>query len=64
MDLYRIPDSNSALAFGIDEYLDDDDSIKLIEWPERIADILPSDTVHITISHSGEDTREITYNEN
>ena len=62
MDLYRIPDTNNALAFGIDEYLDDSDAIKLIEWPERIEDILPSDTVHITISHLGEEAREIEYN--
>ena len=61
MDLYRIPDTNNALAFGIDEYLDDSDAIKLIEWPERIEDILPSDTVHITISHLDEEKREIKY---
>ncbi len=64
MDLYRIPDSNNALAFGIDEYLDDCDAIKLIEWPERIEEILPSDTVHITISHLEEEKREIKYNDN
>ena len=64
MDLYRIPDTDSALAFGIDEYLDDIAAIKLIEWPERIDDILPSDTIHITISHLGEEKREIEYSRN
>ena len=59
MDLYRIPDSDSAFAFGIDEYLDDSDAIKLIEWPERIEDILPPDTIHVTITHRGEEKREI-----
>jgi len=59
MDLYRIPDSDNALAFGIDEFLDDEFAIKLIEWPERIEDILPLETLQIKISHLGEDKREI-----
>jgi len=59
MDLYRIPDSNNALAFGIDEFLDDEFAIKLIEWPERIEDILPPETIQIKISHIGENHREI-----
>ena len=59
MDLYRIPDSNGALAFGIDEFLNDKYAIKLIEWPERIEDILPVDTVHIKISHLKEKQRKI-----
>jgi tRNA threonylcarbamoyladenosine biosynthesis protein TsaE len=59
MDLYRIPDSDSAFAFGIDEFLDDESAIKLIEWPERIDDILPPETIHINISHLGEEKREI-----
>jgi len=59
MDLYRVHDSQAALAFGIDEYLDHEHSISLIEWPERIADILPEDTVHITLEHLGEFSRRI-----
>ncbi len=64
MDLYRIPDTNNALAFGIDEYIDDTDAIKLIEWPERIEEILPKNTIHITISHLEEEKREINYSGN
>jgi tRNA threonylcarbamoyladenosine biosynthesis protein TsaE len=60
MDLYRIPDSENALAFGIDEFLDDNSAIKLIEWPERIEDILPPDTLQIKIDHLEEEKREIT----
>ncbi len=60
LDLYRIPDSASALAFGVDEYLKGDGSYSLIEWPERIIDILPADTLHITIRHLPvKDAREI-----
>ena len=59
MDLYRIADSSAALAFGIDEYLDDENAFKLIEWSERISDLLPYDIVNVTIKHIDESSREI-----
>ena len=59
MDLYRIQDVNAGYAFGIDEYLDDETAVKLIEWPERIEEILPKNTVHVTITHVDENRRKI-----
>lgn len=59
MDLYRIADSGAALAFGIDEYLDDRNAIKLIEWSDRIADILPPSTRNIYLEHLDENKRRI-----
>lgn len=60
MDLYRINDSAGALGFGIDEFLNDPTSYALLEWPERIADILPSNTIHLQLTRINEDEREIT----
>ena len=59
LDLYRISDSNAALVFGIEEFLGDPKAFALLEWPERIADILPRDTIKVTISPVDESTREI-----
>jgi tRNA threonylcarbamoyladenosine biosynthesis protein TsaE len=59
MDLYRIQDAEAGYVFGIDEYLDDVSAVKLIEWPERIEEILPPDTVNIKIEHIDEDRRKI-----
>lgn len=59
MDLYRIADSAAALAFGIEEYLDDLNAVKLIEWSDRIADILPASTCNIFIEHVDENVRRI-----
>ncbi|MCK5844508.1 MAG: tRNA (adenosine(37)-N6)-threonylcarbamoyltransferase complex ATPase subunit type 1 TsaE [Victivallales bacterium] len=59
MDVYRIQDSSAAFAFGIEDFLNDEDAIKLIEWPERIEDILPTETVRIEIEHLAENRREI-----
>lgn len=60
LDLYRIANSASALAFGTDEYLEEPGSYSLVEWPERIADILPPETIHINIRHLDDAEREIT----
>ncbi|MCK5844251.1 MAG: tRNA (adenosine(37)-N6)-threonylcarbamoyltransferase complex ATPase subunit type 1 TsaE, partial [Victivallales bacterium] len=59
LDVYRIPDANSALAFGVDEFIDDEAAIKLIEWPERVKEILPPTTITIEIKHLNENSREI-----
>ena len=60
MDLYRIKNSRDALAFAVDEYLNDSSSYALLEWPERIEDILPPDTLIINIRHLSDSEREIT----
>ncbi|MDD5596594.1 MAG: tRNA (adenosine(37)-N6)-threonylcarbamoyltransferase complex ATPase subunit type 1 TsaE [Victivallaceae bacterium] len=59
LDLYRIDTPRAALAFGVDEYLEDPDAYTVIEWPERIDGLLPRHTIHIDIEHNGEDGRII-----
>ncbi len=59
MDLYRIDNSISALGFGIDEFFADAQGYSLIEWPERISDILPPHTIHLQLTVTGEDSRSI-----
>ena len=59
LDLYRITDIEAALTFGIDEYINDDNAITLIEWAERIDEILPKNTVRIKLNTINENTRKI-----
>ncbi|MFA6814901.1 MAG: tRNA (adenosine(37)-N6)-threonylcarbamoyltransferase complex ATPase subunit type 1 TsaE [Lentisphaeria bacterium] len=60
LDMYRINDSEAALAFGIDEYLFARNAITLVEWPERISDLLQDDQQFtIKLSHIDEETRQI-----
>lgn len=47
-DLYRIENLEQAFDIGIEDYLDSG-ALCLIEWPDRIADILPDDTVWVKI---------------
>lgn len=60
MDLYRISDVRAALDFGIDEYLNDPESWCIIEWPDRIATIIPPHTINIKIETLDNDSRKIT----
>lgn len=59
LDLYRINNSESALMFGVDEFLSDPESVVLMEWPERIQDILPANTIKINIRHLTDTEREL-----
>lgn len=59
LDLYRISGVESALAFGVDEFLDDDNAINLIEWPMRIDGILPDNCIKVTLTHLDDEKREI-----
>ena len=60
LDLYRIEDYRAALAFGIEEFIESNDAYTLIEWPERIAELLPDKTISVTIEHIDENSRKLT----
>ncbi len=60
LDLYRIDNYVSALAFGVEEYLENPDAYVILEWPLRIKEILPDNTINIHIEHLTEDSRRIT----
>lgn len=61
LDLYRIDNPESALAFGVDEFLYDKNAISLVEWPERIEGLFPPHTLHLYIERAGEDERILTF---
>jgi tRNA threonylcarbamoyl adenosine modification protein YjeE len=58
-DLYRLKNPAEIEEIGLAEALRLRSSICLIEWPELIESILPSDSLHIEIQHI-EDIRTIT----
>ena len=49
-DCYRITSSEEAMMIGMEEKFDQG-GITLIEWAERVEDILPSGTKHIRMEH-------------
>ncbi len=61
VDLYRVRDAREALASGLGEYLEQDDGITVVEWAERIEDLLPGDVVRVRFSAgAGENERIMT----
>jgi tRNA threonylcarbamoyladenosine biosynthesis protein TsaE len=59
IDAYRLADSDEFLALGGDELLAGDE-VCLIEWAERIADVLPTDLLSITITATAAQSRRLT----
>ena len=59
-DFYRIKNVAEALDTGIEEYLDSG-CICILEWPEKIEQILPDDIVKVQISVQDDDKRILTF---
>lgn len=57
-DLYRLSSAKDFLALGFDEYFEKN-GITAIEWPERIAEILPSSAIRIHIQAASETLRHL-----
>lgn len=58
-DLYRLENLEEAFDIGVEDYFDSG-ALCFIEWPERIADILPDDTVRVDIAVLDDDSRKLT----
>lgn len=61
LDVYRIDDPDEMEEIGLDDCLYGG-GVTVIEWAERIEELLPADTVRVTIERLPEnaDTRRIT----
>ena len=57
-DLYRLENIDEALELGVEDYFDSG-ALCFLEWPERIADILPDDTVRVDIRVNDDLSRDI-----
>lgn len=58
-DFYRINSLKEAVDIGLDEYFYSDE-LCLIEWPEKIEELLPEETLKVTIELVDETNRTIT----
>jgi tRNA threonylcarbamoyladenosine biosynthesis protein TsaE len=57
-DFYRINDENEVYDIGIEEYFYQN-CWSLVEWPEKIPNIIPDDSVVIKLSKNQNNTRTI-----
>lgn len=57
-DFYRINRISEALDFGIDEYFDSGNWC-LIEWPEKVEELLPDTVVRVHLDENPDGSRTI-----
>lgn len=60
LDLYRLKSENEALDLGIEELLENE-SLKLIEWPQKINTLLEDDVHSAKIFSTNETKRKIKF---
>lgn len=59
-DFYRIKDETEALDMGIEDYLNTN-SWKLIEWPQKIENLLDEDVQKLEVSIETDDVRKLKF---
>lgn len=59
-DFYRINRLSEAMDIGLYEYFDSGE-LCLMEWPELIEELLPEDTLKVTIQAEDTNTRTLTF---
>jgi tRNA threonylcarbamoyladenosine biosynthesis protein TsaE len=60
-DFYRIGNEKEALDFGVEEYFYNN-HWNLIEWPEKISGLLPTNKNEIFLSQNNDGTRTLKIN--
>ncbi len=61
IDAYRLGSGEEMKDLGWDRISSDSENIILIEWPEKIVDILPKDTIKINFEFIDENKREVSF---
>lgn len=60
-DFYRLKDQQEAMDIGYEDYLYSGNYV-LIEWPEKIEELLPENSVYVQISETEEpDSRALSF---
>jgi tRNA threonylcarbamoyladenosine biosynthesis protein TsaE len=60
VDLYRVRNEEEAFRLGLEDYLDDPQSLVVIEWADRAEALLPPQTLRVYVAHgAGPDERII-----
>ncbi len=58
-DFYRIDDAEEVAILGLDELFSVPDGVALIEWSQNVKSLLPSKCTVVTVTKTGENSREI-----
>jgi tRNA threonylcarbamoyladenosine biosynthesis protein TsaE len=62
LDAYRVAGSVDFESIGFGELLEQG-GVTVVEWADRVSELLPADTIHVRIEPIGEKRRRITIDE-
>ncbi|WP_162146849.1 tRNA (adenosine(37)-N6)-threonylcarbamoyltransferase complex ATPase subunit type 1 TsaE [Acholeplasma granularum] len=62
LDLYRL--DGLGMDFDLEEYIEDEDSISVIEWPSQVKELIPNLYVNVDLKWIDDNTRIITISTN
>lgn len=60
IDAYRLNTGEDLVNLGVIDYLEDENTVTAIEWPEKVQSIIPAGNKKIFIKSISEEKREIT----
>ncbi len=58
IDCYREEDLERWIKIGLNDYFSEENII-IIEWADKLKELLPRDAIYLHFSHSGHDNRKI-----
>ena len=61
IDAYRLHGHSDLHGIGVTEYMNDNETLMIIEWADRVKGILPEQTAYLQLEHISEDERRISY---
>ena len=61
IDCYRLENSSEMKALGWEEMLANPDNVIVVEWAERIEDVIPKDAFTVHFQTTGENERKLTF---
>ena len=60
LDAYRLAAADELAELGFEELLGDGEGVVALEWPERVAELIPREACRIMLEHVGPAERRIT----
>ena len=63
IDAYRLKGAHHLHILGWEDLIRDPENLICMEWPEMVNVAVPNNAIKITLRYTGEDEREITYEE-
>lgn len=59
-DMYRLKSATEAIESGLDEILRGSEGVCFVEWPQKVAGILPEKSIMLDIKVLGQNSRQFT----